>query len=414
MTEITTRAQCEALDASDPLSGFRDKFVVPENTIYLDGNSLGLMPKSAESRLRHVLQTEWSQDLITSWNKHGWFNMPLVLGQRLSRLIGGGQGNVVIADTISVNLFKLLSAALAMRPDRKTILSDSGNFPSDLYVAQGLNTFLQGSHNLETVDPEAVENAIDHSVAVVMLTEIDYRTARKHDMKALIAKAHDHGALVIWDLSHSAGAIPVDLMGSSCDFAVGCTYKYLNAGPGAPAFLFVHPDHQKAALPALVGWWGHANPFAFDTKFEPAAGVARFQAGTQPILSLAALESALDIWDHVDMQQLHQKSKALCSLFVSLVEQNCGSYGLSLAGPRDFDQRGSHVSFHAQNGYAIMQALIARNVIGDFRNPDFMRFGFAPLYNSFTEVWDAAMTLHDVQKTNAWNHSEFQAKKFVT
>jgi kynureninase len=411
---MITRDACLELDAADPMSAFRDRFVVPKGMIYFDGNSLGLMPKAAKARVLQTLEIEWAQDLITSWNKHGWFQEPMKLGNRLARLLGGGESNVVVADSISLNLFKLLTAAMALRPDRKVILSDTGNFPSDLYVAQGLNTFLNNSHTLKLVEPEAVIAAIDDTVAIVMVTEVDYRTARKHDMRAIIAKAHANGALVIWDLSHSAGAIPVDLMGLDCDFAVGCTYKFLNAGPGAPAFMFIHPRHHNKVSPALVGWWGDAKPFAFDLDFEPGPGVIRYQVGTQPILSLAALSATMDIWDDVDMAELDAKRKSLCNTFLACVEQQCAGHGLKLAGPRDMGERGSHVSFRSANGYAIMQALIARKVIGDFRAPDMVRFGFAPLYNSHAEVWDAVAALQEILQNRLWDRPEYLTRKAVT
>jgi kynureninase len=411
---MITRKDCLQLDDSDPLASFRDRFVIPDKLIYFDGNSLGLMPKSAKPRMLQVLEQEWAQDLITSWNKHGWFHEPLKLGDRLARLMGGGAGNMVVADAISINLFKLLTAAITLRPDRKVILSDTGNFPSDLYVAQGLNNFLNNSHSLQLVAPEDVLDAIDETIAVVMITEVDYRTSRKHDMKAVIAKAHAKGALVIWDLSHSAGAIPVDLLGNNCDFAVGCTYKFLNAGPGAPGFMFVHPNHHNTVSPALVGWWGDAKPFAFNLDFEPAPGIARYQVGTQPILSLAGLSATMEIWDDVDMALVDAKRKSLCETFIACVEQSCDAFGLTLAGPRDMTKRGSHVSFKSGDGYAIMQALIKARVIGDFRAPDMIRFGFSPLYNTHVEVWDAVKILHDILQNRKWDRPEFTARKAVT
>ncbi|MFO1033177.1 MAG: kynureninase [Hyphomicrobiales bacterium] len=411
---MATREDCLVRDREDSFKSYRDRFVIPEGLIYLDGNSLGLMPKAAAEKVAHAVATEWGQDLITSWNKHGWFELPRKLGGRIARLLGAAPENVIVADTISVNLFKVLSAALALRRDRKVIVSDSGNFPSDLYVAQGLNRFLADGHTLKIVAPEEVLDAITEDVAVLMVNEVDYRTARKHDMKALIAKAHAKGALVIWDLAHSAGAIPVALEDAGCDFAIGCTYKYLNGGPGSQAFVFVHPRHQQAAEPALVGWWGHAQPFGFSLDWQPAPGLTRQQCGTQAILSMRALEAALDIWDGVDMQALHRKSQALCQLFIEQVEARCGAHGLKLAGPRNMAERGSHVSFHCPEGYAVMQALIARKVVGDFRAPDIIRFGFAPLYNSFTEVFDAAQHLAEVMQHRLWDRPEFLAKKAVT
>jgi kynureninase len=407
----TTRKDCAALDADDPFKGRRDDFAVPEGTIYLDGNSLGLMPKAVTARVTHALDVEWSRDLITSWNKHGWFALANRVAGKIAPLIGAGDETVAVTDTISVNLFKLLTAALKLRPDRKVILTDTGNFPSDLYVAQGLNSFLDDGHTLVMVEPETVQDRIAENVAVVMVTEVDYRSSRRHDMRGLIKKAHAHGALVIWDLSHSAGAIPVDLMGADADFAVGCTYKYLNGGPGAPAFLFVHPRHHGAVAPALVGWWGDAQPFAFRTTFEAAPGIARYQVGTQPILSMVALDAAMEVWAGIDMRALEKKSHSLCRVFIERVEERCG---LKLAGPREFESRGSHVSFHHPHGYAVMQALIASRVIGDFRAPDMIRFGFAPLYNTHVEAFDAAEMLAEILDKRLWDRPEFLQRKSVT
>jgi kynureninase len=411
---MVSRGDCEALDRKDPFWAHRERFHIPEGIIYLDGNSLGLMPKSAPARVADAVARQWGEDLITSWNKNNWFHLPRVIGDKISRLIGGGAGNVMVADTISVNLFKVLTAALALKRERKVILSDSGNFPSDLYVAQGLNRFLADGHELKVVAPEEVANAIADDVAVVMITEVDYRTARRHNMKAITKLAHEKGCPIIWDLAHSAGAVPVDLIGADADFAIGCTYKYLNGGPGSQAFVWVHPRHQASAEPALVGWWGHARPFAFDLAWEPAAGLIRQQCGTQAILSMVALDAAMDEWADVDLQALQQKSRGLCQLFIDLVEDSCGKHGLKLAGPRDMVQRGSHVSFHCPEGYAVMQALIARGVIGDFRAPDIIRFGFAPLYNSHVEVFDAAAALAEILDTRSWDKPELLAKKAVT
>jgi kynureninase len=411
---MTTRTDCQGLDAADPFQGYRERYVIPSGVIYLDGNSLGLMPKTVPERVNHALQQQWAQDLITSWNVHGWFHLPQVIGDKIARLVGASPGTVIVADTISVNLFKVLTTALGMRRERKVIVSDLGNFPSDLYVVQGLNKFLADGHVLHTLEPEAVIEAITTDVAVVMVTEVDYRSGRRHDMRAVIAKAHAVGALVIWDLAHSAGAIPVELEAADCDFAVGCTYKYLNGGPGAQAFVFVNARHQNTAEPALVGWWGHAQPFAFAKEWMPARGIVRYQSGTQGVLSLQALDAAMDTWADVDMAKLHVKAKALCLLFISLVENSCGSHGLQLAGPRDMDMRGSHVSFHHPEGYAVMQALIARKVIGDFRAPDMIRFGFAPLYNSYTDVFDAAAILREILVDRLWDRPEYLARKVVT
>ena len=304
------RSDCEALDRADPLAVKRECFVIPEGMIYLDGNSLGMMPKHVPERLAEVAAKQWGETLIKSWNEHGWFKLPRKVGGRIARLIGAPPASVVAGDTISVNLFKLLSAAAKMNPSRRVILSDDGNFPSDLYVAQGFRDLLDDGYELKIVAPEEVMEAIDETIAFTMLTEVDYRSARLHDMKAVTAKAHAAGALTIWDLAHSAGAAPVDLTGAHADFAVGCTYKYLNGGPGAPAFLYVRPDLQDKVRVALSGWWGHASPFAFDLEYKPAPGIIRNQCGTQPILSLAALDAALDVFDDVDMAVLRKKSLA--------------------------------------------------------------------------------------------------------
>ncbi len=410
----TTRADCEALDRSDVLAGKRAAFSLPKGVIYLDGNSLGMLPRNVMARVKAAVEQEWGDTLIKSWNEHGWFHLAQKIGARLERLIGAEPGSAIVGDTISVNLFKILTCALGQRRKRKIILSDSGNFPSDLYVAQGLCQFMADGHEVRVVAPEDVANSITADVAVVMITEVDYRTARRHDMKAITKLAHDAGALMIWDLAHSAGAVPVDLKGSGADFAVGCTYKYLNGGPGAPAFLYVRPDLQNVVQPALVGWWGHARPFAFDLDFVPAPGIIRQQCGTQPILSMTALDAALDVWEGVDLQDLHAKSKALCELLINLVEEKNSHHGLKQSGLRDMERRGSHVSFHCPEGYAVMQALIAQGVIGDFRMPNVIRFGITPLYTSFADIWDAAGILTRILDEKLWNRPEFLAKKAVT
>ena len=408
------RADCVAKDATDVLASRRALFSLPKNVIYLDGNSLGVLPRNVPARVKAAVEQEWGETLIKSWNEHGWFHLPQKIGARLERLVGAEPGSVIVGDTISVNLFKILTSALGQRRDRKVILSDSGNFPSDLYVAQGLTQFLADGHEVRLVAPEDVAASITSDVAVVMITEVDYRTARRHDMNAITKLAHDAGALMIWDLAHSAGAVPVDVKGSGADFAVGCTYKYLNGGPGAPAFLYVRPELQNIVQPALVGWWGHAKPFAFDLEFVPAPGIIRQQCGTQPILSMTALDAALDVWDGVDLQDLHTKSKALCQLFIDLVEAKCSRHGLKLSGSRDMERRGSHVSFHCPEGYAVMQALITQGVIGDFRSPDIIRFGITPLYTGFADIWDAAAILTRILDEKLWNRPEFLTKKAVT
>jgi kynureninase len=408
---MITRAEAVALDKSDVLARKREEFCLPENVIYLDGNSLGVLPKSVIARVQHAVEVEWGRDLITSWNKHGWFHLPLVIGNKIARLIGAAPNSVIVADSISINVFKVLSAAVAKRPGRNIILSDNGNFPSDLYVAQGLSTFMADGHQLRVVDPQDIMAAITEAVAVVMLTETDYRSARRHAMKDITEKAHAMGALVIWDLAHSAGAVPGQLMDVNADFAIGCTYKYLNGGPGAPAFLFVHPRLQNDVMPALVGWWGHAAPFSFSQNYEAAEGIVRMQCGTQPMLNMQALDAAMDVWADVEMDKVYDKAKVQCKMFADLAEARCD---VKLFGTRDFSQRGSHVCLQHPEAYAVMQAMIARGVIGDFRAPDLMRFGFAPLYNSYAEVWDAVEHLAQVLDGKLWDTPQFRAKKAVT
>ncbi len=408
------RKDALSLDRADPLRRKAKEFRLPKDMIYLDGNSLGVLPKAARARVKHAVDVEWGSDLITSWNKHGWWHLPHVMGDKIARLIGAEPGSVVVADTISVNLFKVLSAAVEKRHERNIILSDSGNVPSDLYVAQGLTHFMSDGHKLKVVEPEAVLDSITEEVAVVMVTETDYRSARRHDMKAVTEKAHQMGALVIWDLAHSAGAVPGCLMEVDADFAIGCTYKYLNGGPGSPAFVFVHPRLQREVGPALVGWWGHARPFDFEPQFEPAEGVRRFQCGTQPILSMQALDAALDVWADVEMEVVYAKAQKQCQIFAELVDAKLGHHGVTLHGSRDWDQRGSHVCLRHEHAYAIMQALISKGVVGDFRAPDMMRFGFAPLYVSYANVYDAVKVLEKILKKRQWDKPKYRAKAAVT
>ena len=356
----------------------RARFDLPGGVVYLDGNSLGPLPRGVAARVQAVLAQEWGGMLIRAWNDADWIGMPARVGDRIGRLIGAPAGTVVMGDTLSVKVYQALAAALDLVPDRRVILSDSGNFPTDLYMAQGLIASLNRGHALRVVAPDAAMEAIDDSVAVVMLTEVDYRTGRRHDMPAIVARAHAAGAVVIWDLAHSAGALPVDVAAADVDFAVGCTYKYLNGGPGAPAFIHVAPRIADRVRPALSGWMGHEAPFAFDRDYRPAGGIERMRVGTPPILALAALDAALDVWDDVDMADVRRASLALSARFIAGVETRCPD--LALASPRDGAARGSQASFRHVEGYAIMQALIARGLIGDFRAPDILRFGITPLY----------------------------------
>ncbi len=407
-------AACEALDRDDPLAPHRDAFALPPGIVYLDGNSLGALPRSTASRVAATIAREWGEDLITSWNKAGWIDLPRRVGDKIARLIGAAPGEVLVSDSTSINVFKLLAAALALRPGRHVIVSDTGNFPTDLYMAQGLAELRGGGHALRLEAPDDLAQAIDADTAVVMLTEVDYRTGRRHDMAAITAAAHARGALVLWDLAHSAGAFPVDLNGCAADLAVGCGYKYLNGGPGAPAFLFVARRHHDGFTQPLSGWLGHAAPFAFETGYRRAAGIASALCGTPPVLSLVALESGVDTLLAADMSALHAKSMRMSDLFIALVEARCAGLGLTLATPRAARIRGSQVSFRHAHGYPIMQALIARGVIGDFRAPDILRFGITPLYLRFVDIWHAVETLRDVLAMRSWDEQRFKTRAAVT
>jgi kynureninase len=382
--------------------------------IYLDGNSLGPLPKGAAARVAQVVTEEWGDGLIRSWNSAGWMALPRRIGDKIGRLIGAHPGEVIVADSTSINLFKVLAGALKLNPTRRVIASERDNFPTDLYMAQGLIELLGGKHELRLVDADEITDAIDADTAVVMLTHVNYRTGRMHDMAAITQQAHQHGALVIWDLAHSAGAVPVDLNSVQADLAIGCGYKYLNGGPGAPAFVFVARQHQADFVQPLSGWLGHAQPFAFDVHYTPAEGIARAMCGTPPIISLAALECGVDIVLEADMTAMRAKSLALTDLFIALVEQTCVPHGLRLVTPRQHALRGSQVCFAHPDAYAIMQALIARGVIGDFRAPDILRFGFTPLYLRYADAWDAAHILADVLDTRAWDRPEFKQRATVT
>jgi kynureninase len=400
---MITRADCIRLDASDQLAALREQFDLPADTIYLDGNSLGARPKAALERARQVIAQEWGSDLIRSWNKAGWFDLPSRLGDKLAGLIGAAPGEVVVTDSTSVNLFKALAAALRLPASapaaagRKVIITERVNFPTDLYIAHGLTSWLDRGYQLRLVDsPDELRAAIDERTAVVMLTHVNYRTGHMHDMQALSAHAHACGALTIWDLAHSAGAVPLDVNRDGADFAVGCTYKYLNGGPGAPAFIWVAPRHQADFRNPLSGWWTHAAPFAMAPEYQPATGIRLALCGTQPVVSLAMVECGLDVFAQTTMTAIRAKSLALTDLFIELAEARCARHPLLLATPRPHHQRGSQVSFAHPHGYAVMQALIERGVIGDYREPEIMRFGFTPLYTRFVDVWDAVKHLADI------------------
>jgi kynureninase len=407
---MTTRNHCLERDAQDPLASLRDQFDLPPGVIYLDGNSLGARPKAALTRAQHVIAREWGHDLIRSWNSAGWFDLPKRLGNRLAPLIGAADGEVVVTDTTSVNLFKALAAALAMqasdpaRADRRVIVTERCNFPTDIYMAQGLTSWLDRGYSIKLVDSvDELPAAIGADTAVVMLTHVNYRTGYQHDMRATSALAHAAGALIIWDLAHSAGAVPVALEADGADLAVGCTYKYLNGGPGSPAFIWVPQRHQARFQQPLSGWWGHAAPFEMAPGFVPTDGIGRALCGTQPIVSLAMVECGLDVFGQTSMAAIRTKSLALTDLFIELVEQRCADHPLGLVTPREQARRGSQVSFTHPHGYAVMSALIARGVIGDYREPAIMRFGFTPLYTSFADVWDAVEILRDILDRRDYN-----------
>ncbi|MFO1279753.1 MAG: kynureninase [Burkholderiaceae bacterium] len=424
---MRTLNDCQSLDANDPLRALKLQFNLPEGVIYLDGNSLGVLPASAAARVSAVVNVEWGEGLIRSWNSAGWFEAPRRVGNKIARLIGAGIDEVVATDSTSVNLYKVLSAALNLvrhdAPQRKTIVSERSNFPTDLYIAEALCR--ERGCSLKLIEPDELAAALTPDVAVLMLTHVNYRTGAMHDMRALTAAAHSAGILTVWDLAHSAGAVPVDLNGSGADFAVGCGYKYLNGGPGAPAFVWVAPRHADRFWQPLAGWWGHAAPFAFTPGYQPAPGIARYLCGTQPIISLAALDCGVDTVLAAEpiggMSALRAKSLALTDLFIELVEARCAGHGLTLVTPREHAQRGSQVCLARANGaYAIVQALIARGVIGDFRagdagdHPDILRFGFTPLYIGFEDVWNAVEHLKQVLDSGEWQRSEFNRKHVVT
>jgi kynureninase len=399
------------LDAADPLAFARERFRLPDGVIYLDGNSLGALPIRASAALANTAERQWGDDLIASWNKHEWIDWPTQIAARLAPIVGAKPNELLIADSTSVCLFKLLAAAVRARPGKRTILTQQQNFPTDLYVAQGLAELL--GLELKAVAADEVLGAIDDATAVLSLTHVDYRSASFYDMRTINDAAHAAGALTVWDLSHSAGAMQIDLDGTSCDLAVGCGYKYLNGGPGAPAFIYIAERLQSELSNPLQGWMGHCEPFAFIDDYRPAQGILRFLTGTPSILALAALEAGLATFDGISMRNVEAKSRALSQLFIEEVERRCGGV-VRLESPSDPTARGSHVVFAHPQGYAVMQALIARGVIGDFRAPDLMRFGFAPLYNSFTETVRAAAILEEIIRTGEWDQPRFHQRAKVT
>lgn len=435
---MTTLQDCRALDAQDPLRSLRQQFSLPEGVIYLDGNSLGALPAATAARVAEVVTAEWGKDLIKAWNSAGWISLPERLGDQFAPWIGAGAGQVVFTDTTSINLYKVLTSAArvaqADQPGRKKLISERSNFPTDLYIAQSVCA----QHGLELVllEPEEIDAALTRDVAICMLTHVNYRTGAMHDMAAITARAHAQGIVCVWDLCHSAGAVPVDLLGADADYAIGCSYKYLNGGPGSPAFVWVNPRLTDRFWQPLSGWFGHAAPFEFTPDYRPAAGIQRYLCGTQPMLSMSALQCGLQVFTASEalggMTALRAKSLALTDLFIALVEERCGGHGIGLATPREHAQRGSQVCLTRDEGlgvdgkdsgaYAIVQALIARGVIGDFRkgdggtgrHKDILRFGFTPLYVGFEDVWHAVEHLRAVLDSGEWRRPEFNARNAVT
>lgn len=410
------RKDFELLDQQDPLASFRELFHLPIDTVYLDGNSLGVMPLAAIDRMNDVLKREWAEDLIRSWNDNHWFEAPLRIGDKIAQLIGADDGEVIATDSVSINLFKLMVAALNMQKGtgRKVILSEAGNFPTDLYMMEGLKSMLGDQVELVIVDRDHIEESINEDVAVVLLTDVHYKTGHLLNKKSLTERAHKKGALVIWDLCHSAGALPVDLNGISADMAVGCGYKYLNGGPGAPAFLFVAKRHQAKLQQPLSGWWGHARPFAFVDEYEAGPGISSMLCSTQGVLGLSCLEVSIDLFLKADMQAVRNKSVQMCDLFIRLLDEKCSDYNFEVISPLDSTERGSQVSFAHEQGYPIVQAMIDQKVIGDFRAPNVMRFGFTPLYLKYMDVWQAVTVLEEIMQNRTWDQEKFKRVSAVT
>ncbi|MCO6504795.1 MAG: kynureninase [Snodgrassella sp.] len=416
---MITYEQCQQWDAEDKLADLKSQFDLPEGVIYLDGNSLGAKPKQALACAQDVINQQWGTDLINSWNKAGWWDLPVRLGNKIGKLVGARENETVVTDTTSMNLFKVLAAAIGIQqqqdPQRKVIIAERDSFPTDLYMIQGFMALINQGYQLKLIDhPHALPEYINEQTAVIVLSHINYRTGYLHDMAAINQQAHAHGALLIWDLCHSIGAVPIDLNGSNSDFAIGCTYKYLNGGPGAPAMLWVHSQYQTAFNQPLSGWWGHAKPFDMAVNYTPANNVRRFLCGTQPIVSMSLVECGVNIFLQTDMQAVRQKSLQLTDLLIKLIEQECGGFGLTLITPREHSHRGSHISVRHCHGYEIVQALIAHGVIGDYREPEVIRLGITPLYLSFTDIWQAVQCLKQVLETKQWAQPQFQTRRQVT
>ena len=416
---MITLEQCQQWDAADILAPLKNQFELPQGVIYLDGNSLGAKPKKAAEKALAVINQQWGTDLINSWNKAGWWDLPVRLGNKIGKLIGANDNETVVTDTTSLNLFKVLASAIGIQKQkdnhRKVIIAERDSFPTDLYMIEGFMAMINQGYELKLIDqPTTLPDIVTDDTAVIVLSHVNYRTGYLHDMAAVNQLAHKHGALVIWDLCHSIGAVPIDLNGSDSDFAIGCTYKYLNGGPGAPAMLWAHSQYQTAFNQPLSGWWGHAKPFDMAVNYTPAGNVRRFLCGTQPIVSMNLIECGIDIFLQTDMQALRKKSLHLTDLLIQLIEQECSGFDLTLITPREHHHRGSHVSIRHPHGYEIVQALIARGVIGDYREPEVIRLGVTPLYLSSVDIWQAVQHLKEVLQTQQWAQPQFQTRRQVT
>jgi kynureninase len=414
MATHLSREDFVRMDEKDILAGCRERFRLPEDIIYLDGNSLGAAPIAIMPTVARTIEQEWSRDLVRSWTAHGWIELPLDVGAAIARFVGARPEDVMVADSTTVNLFRLVCLALAIQKNRRVILVERDNFPADNYVAQGVAELLGGRVEIRAAAGDRLAADVDGDVALVLASQVDFRTGRMLDMSAVTRAVHEQGALILWDLSHSAGVVPIALEADDVDFAVGCGYKYLNGGPGAPSYLYVQRRWQDVARPPFFGWLGHASPFALEPQWQPAAGIRRMLGGTPPILSLVALKAALAAFDDVDLRAVRAKSLSLTSHFIDLVDERCARYGVRVVTPREDERRGSQVSVAFEHAYPAMQALIARGVIGDFRAPDLMRFGFAPLYVRYTDVWDVVAILDEVLSSRAWDRPEFLRRQYVT
>ena len=409
-----TRSELEALDQSDPLAAFRGEFFLPDDIIYLNGNSLGAMPLAAAGRAKQVIEHEWAEGLIGSMNTAGWYELPSTLGRKIAPIVGANPNEVVMTDAVGINLYKVVSAALKMQPDRRIVVMEGSNFPTNNYMVQGLLAELDKGYTIRFAEADEIMDAIDEDVAAICITHVHYKTGHIHDMAAITQKAQAVGAAAVWDLCHSVGAMPVDLNGCNVDFAVGCTYKYVNCGPGAPSLLFVAERHHGKYTQPLTGWYGHADPFGFERDYRPVGDVRQMLTGTQATASLSIAEIGIDIMLRADMQQIRDKSMRMTDLFIEIVEDRCGDYGFELISPRNAEQRGSHVSFHNDDGYSIIRAMHDQGVVCDFRAPGKMRFGFAPLYIRYVDVWDAADRLHNILANDTWKEPKYQVRATVT